>query len=650
MNLHRYSFDKVLLAILLTSVIAPLGAAPLQVPRHLLGKRYLQETVEKLVVSHANWTPYPRTSEEWRTAVPMPLLERLIEAGETAINYRFEPISATIALDYVRNGDRIRHQSISFGKRSALLQLSIAESIEDKGRFMEAIINGLWSICEESYWGVPAHIGDTGLPDVSDPVVDLFAAETAAVMSLVDYFVGAKLDRINPLFRRRIYYETDRRIFVPMLTKSNGYMWMSTTNPVSNWNPWIMSNWIGSTLFLEPNPVRRAEMLHAAMKGLDLYLNSIGDDGGCEEGPNYWGAAAGGVFDCLELLGKATAGKVEIFNEPLIRKMAGYIYKAHISGSRYINFGDADPKIRPDGHMVYRFGQAVQDSQMIQFGKWLTQNAEPNHLIGGFFIFRQLEGLLNYRKLAYEQIDYIPVADVWIPDVQVLTARSDGGLFLGTHGGHNAEYHNHNDVGDLVIYIGDQPMIIDVGRGNYTSRTFSDKRYDLWYTQSNFHNLPIINGMGQGAGRTYAAQDVDYRNESDFVSLSMDLARAYPAEAGVHSWKRSVSLDRRRNCVNLRDEYVMRRPAILLQQSFMTVATVDASEPGEIRLIGEENVRLTLSFDASVWTLSLDQPEQTGPDYGGIPAQWDGKAVVRILLTHRQPGQSGQLHYRFDMR
>jgi hypothetical protein len=42
-------------------------------------------------------------------------------------------------------------------------------------------------------------------------------------------------------------------------------------------------------------------MLYGAMIGLDSYLNSLGEDGGCDEGPSYWFAAGGSVFDCLEL-------------------------------------------------------------------------------------------------------------------------------------------------------------------------------------------------------------------------------------------------------------------------------------------------------------------------------------------------------------
>jgi len=132
---------------------------------------------------------------------------------------------------------------------------------------------------------------------------------------MADYFVGDKLDKINKLIRKRIYFETNRRIFVPMTTNSDRYGWMSKTRPVNNWNPWIMSNWLMSTLLLEQNDQRRVDMVYAAMKGLDLYINGLGEDGGCDEGPSYWFAAGGSVFDCLELLDKSTDGNINIYKE-----------------------------------------------------------------------------------------------------------------------------------------------------------------------------------------------------------------------------------------------------------------------------------------------------------------------------------------------
>jgi hypothetical protein len=77
---------------------------------------------------------------------------------------------------------------------------------------------------------------------------------------------------------------------------------------------------------------------------------------------------------------------------------------------------------------------------------------------------------------------------------------STDGLFVAAKGGHNDESHNHNDIGNYVIYYNGQPVLIDVGRGTYTRKTFSSRRYDIWYNCSDYHNVPTINGVTQPAG------------------------------------------------------------------------------------------------------------------------------------------------------
>lgn len=170
--------------------------------RNILETKYTADQVMQMILPKDHWKPYPVSPEEWKARVPDANLNKIVQDANKMLSYKFEPISATISLDFVRSGDRLRHSNISFKKREVLTYLILAESIENKGRFTEAILNGIWSICEESYWGVPAHIGGTGLPDVENPIVDLFTAETAGVMAIADYLVGDKLDAINKLVRK----------------------------------------------------------------------------------------------------------------------------------------------------------------------------------------------------------------------------------------------------------------------------------------------------------------------------------------------------------------------------------------------------------------------------------------------------------------
>jgi hypothetical protein len=621
------------------------------IPRDILAKKYSQEQVKKALVPRSQYKPYPTTPAEWAAAVPDSVLKSIVKTGEERLNYTFEPISASVSLDYIRSGDRERHSGISFAKRNALMELVLAESVEGKGRFTEAILNGIWSICEESFWGVPAHISGTGLPDVEDHKVDLFAAETAAVLGLSDYFVGSQLDKINPLVRKRIYHETNQRMFTPLLIHGDEYGWNSPTKPVNNWNPWIMSNWMSAALILEKDETRRAQMIHNAMVDLDRYFNSLGDDGGCDEGPSYWTAAGASVYDCLELLSDASNNSLNIYDIPLVKNMGTYFYKVHINGHYFVNFADADPKLKPDGLLLYRFGKAINDERMVSMGKWaLGQFPEATVSRTGFHRFRSIENLLTAKQVDQTLPSYEKVQDAWLSDIQVLTARSgkdagSAGLFLATHGGHNAESHNHNDVGDFLLYSNGEPVIIDAGRGNYTARTFSPQRYELWFTQSNYHNLPIINGVGQKAGRNFEATKVSSIINDKIASLTMDIAKAYPAEAGVTSWNRKVALNRAKNQVEITDEYTMQQKPTSLQEVFMTIADVDTSTPGQVKLITPGKQTFVLRYDPKSWKATTDFPSTDGMEYRSFKTKWDNRPVQRILLTSQPLAQKGKYSF-----
>ncbi len=66
---------------------------------------------------------------------------------------------------------------------------------------------------------------------------------------------------------------------------------------------------------------------------------------------------------------------------------------------------------------------------------------------------------------------------------------------MAAKGGFNNESHNHNDVGTFSLYVNTIPVILDAGVGTYAKQTFGKDRYTIWTMQSNYHNLPMINGI-----------------------------------------------------------------------------------------------------------------------------------------------------------
>ena len=643
---------KLIRSMLLLLVVARLGTTGFLYAqpalRNLLSQ-FSEEQIASALLPASQWHPFPRSVKEWEQVLPDSVRQKIITRAEHDATVPFEPLPVALMLQFIHNGNRSNYEAVSFGKRERLFSLALAESMEQKNRFTSAIMEGVWSICEESFWGVPAHLGlqkaGTGLADVEDPVVDLFAGETAAALALTDYLAGNELDTISPLLRKRIYYEVNRRLFVPLEKESGRYWYFG--DHTNNWNPWITSNWMISLLLLEKNERRRVTELKHAMTLTDGWLNKLGEDGAIDEGPAYWFDAVGRLFDGISIIGSATAGRISVFDQPYVRLLASYIYKTHIAGNNFIPVADAYPVLQPDGLMLYRFGKAVGDTALQNFGAffhyknkgaWNEESTMADQL-WNFSVLGECEKIPGREPL---------LTDVWLKSIQLMVARTNNGLFLATHAGHNGESHNHNDVGDLIVYADGQPVIIDVGSGTYMAKTFSSERYSLWYNSSGYHNLPVINGFQQQAGRQFEATEVMYHSSRTRSGLQMNIAAAYPAEAGIEKWLRDVSADRQSNRIVLNDRYTASAPLKMLTQTFMTTCPVNIEQPGKIffELTGK---KLLLEYDAARWEVKKEAVLHHTPDEKKLEENWAHRPVWRLLLTCKRPAASGNFRYTFTL-
>jgi membrane protease subunit (stomatin/prohibitin family) len=214
-----------------------------------------------------------------------------------------------------------------------------------------------------------------------------------------------------------------------------------------------------------------------------------------------------------------------------------------------------------------------------------------------------------------------------------MASRSSNGLFVATHAGNNGESHNHNDVGDFVVYANGNPVIIDAGSGTYTARTFSKDRYKLWFNKSPYHNLPVVNGSEQLAGKKYAATDVQYQQNKKYSQLSMSIVGAYSADADIKSWLRKVKMNKDKDMIEVKDSYSMNTKPASLTQTFMTVCSADISTPGKIIFILPDQSKVCLNYDKKLWSASKEKMRLTTPEDEGLKHSWEGRDIWRVLLT-----------------
>src|SRR5512146_1829418 len=422
--------------------ISGTGTLPATSPQNLLSRTFTQTFLESHLIPINQYHPYPRWND--RTAwdsVPDDLRTVVIQQAEADQKNGWDVILATQFLEYARNGNRSHFEAKSFGRRYHLRDVVLAECLEGKGRFLDDITNGIWLICEESFWGVPAHLGvqkaGVGLPDVDDPVIELFGAETVQLLAWTQYLLGEQLHIVSPLIVPRIHVEAERRILKPARERDD-FWWMGFeqssghNSRLNNWTPWINSNLMVANLLLEQDPKQRVFETTRILRSLDLYLNQYWPDAGEEEGPGYFSVSPMCYFEGVSMIDGATGHTSNILSTPFIDEMGRYILNAHICENSYIDYGDAHVHAGPDGDLLWRYGRAVHDKQLTDFGAyWASRRANEGtqrqagdrRTISLPSMSRALPMLLEAKELRSDKGADVLFRDSYYPDLGLATAR-----------------------------------------------------------------------------------------------------------------------------------------------------------------------------------------------------------------------------------
>ena len=529
-------------------------------------------------------------------------------------------LTAVQFMAFVRTGSRKAYEDPYFLRRKKLIASVAHMCVTGTQTALDDVIDGIWCICEESSWVISAHnvnpfpgtvkACDKPLPDIHDRYVDLFAAQTAMILSLTGALVGKQLDGQAPVTRRRMAEEIENRVLTPFMTRDD-FWWMGfIRKDLCNWTPWIISNILLAASIQWMDALRFAMMCDRACRMLDTWLEVVPQDGGCDEGTWYYNMAAGSLLDCLMLLERATDGQMTFWQDEKIRNMLSFPLKTRLENGWFVNFADCDARPYLCGERLQCAGEKLGDEALVRMG--MDFRGVPSYQISDVPHFSRMLDRLFRPAAQLEKGDVAP-RDFWLPDLQLRVYEKDG-LILCAKGGHNGESHNHNDVGSFMLYADGEPEIMDVGNMVYTAKTFVDEtRYTIFNTRSMNHNLPIIGGCEQRAGRNHCARHVQ-RIEG---GMTMDIAPAYGEEAGVLRCERELRLDDAltlHDCIELAQEkpvewVFMLRHAPSLDGAAAHTDAITIAWNGRLEARIEEipvtDARMAKNYPGSIWRVTL---------------------------------------------
>lgn len=547
--------------------------------------------------------------EAWDALAETDALADIIRKAEGLLDEPLPESPDELYLDFSETGNRTRWQRVASQRRGRLAPLALAECAENQGRFVPALTEVIEALCAERTWVMPAH--DRSLANFNQERVDIDLASSSVgwQMASINRVLG---DRLSPETRELIATNVADRVLEPfraMYTgERDGNWWMRTTN---NWNAVCLAGVTGAALAQIEAPALRAEYVWAAEHYSRNFLNGFPPDGYCTEGLGYWNYGFGHYILLAETIHQATDGALDLMERPDVAAPATFGARIQIMGGVAPAFADCGINARPDARWMWYLNE--------RFGLGLDHYEDLP-------LRSRVSGLINALIFAFpnsaSEGDSIEGADLgsplraWFDDAGILVSRPapDGDTLMGValKGGHNAEHHNHNDIGSYVAVVEDQPVLMDPGSEVYTARTFSNRRYESNLLNSWGHPVPVVAGQLQRTGRDAAAEVLatDFTDERD--ALTLDLSAAYDVPA-LTTLQRAFVYDRTGDgSLTVTDAVQFAEP-----HSFETALITDGlwqrREDGTL-LISDANRAAQVSIETGglAWELVVDEIEEDG--------------------------------------
>ncbi len=555
-----------------------------------------------------------------------------INLANKANEYDWPSITAALYLDYKHKGQRVAFENLHNKRQEMISLLAIGAIISDDDTYIPQLVNGLWLLLEESTWVAPAHIvvqkQGADLPAVSTSYIDLHASRTGYRVALIQFLLKDKLEKYSRVVNQRIAAELDKRIIQPYLTNDK-FFWMGLNGGiVNNWNAFNNANCFNALIYSQVSADTLQQLAQKIILSSDAFLNHYPADGGCDEGPSYWDMAGGRLINLLDQLKAISANQIDFAENQLLHNMGSYTYKMHISDKFYTNFADAHAIYTQNPVSIFQYGLMFNDEKLKEYAAFVFEQRRQEW---GNDIVDFVELLKVHQKLIATPAKAPYPKRTSLPNLQVFTGRqqegSDKGLFFAIKGGHNNESHNHNDIGNFIVYVDGNPLLIDVGVGTYTAKTFSKQRYEIWNVQSNWHNCPTINGFEQKDGRKYAASKLNEIHQDNLEQISMDLSKAYPTEAAINYWNREMILNRSKKQISVTDQFELNKTVKNNELNYIAVIKPTITT-GKLNF----GNKATLQFDASKFDVVIN-PKMMDDDR--LIKAW-GNQIYQIKLVAKK--------------
>ena len=242
---------------------------------------------------------------------------------------------------------------------------------------------------------------------------------------------------------------------------------------------------------------------------------------------------------CVGLSRLSREELAKTFDWPRVQQIAAYPGRVQLFGNTFWTSNDGGSECAANPSFVPWLADVTGDAFLAHWHGNLTDDFIRNFSL----LVRAFDGLARRPDL----LEIAPVekprgfSAVLLDDQKAAIVRQPtaaGDLTVCLTGGHNAEPHNHNDLGHVTVCLGTEIVLPDLGQPRYKPSFFGPARYTWLAASSRGHSCPIINGCEQIAGRDAASRVLAW--DAAEGRLLLDCTAAYPPEAKLQQWTRQI--------------------------------------------------------------------------------------------------------------
>jgi len=537
----------------------------------------------------------PRADDRqaWESVAGKPECRAAVQRAEALLTQPMPELTDDLYLEYSRTGNRSRGEAVLNQRHGRIPILALAECAEGKGRFIPKLEETIRAVCAEKSWVLPAHDANLQTFNGKLIIIDLASSALGWTMGTVDYLLG---DRLAPEVRALLRSELDKRIFRPyrrMCAGEQNQYWLLYR---MNWNSVCLAGVTGAAMTALDDPNERAWYALAAEHYSRYALEGFPPDGYCDEGVGYWNYGFGNYAVLAETIRRATKGALDLMNCKEAVMPSAYGFQIEIQPGVCPSFADCDVHAVPAPGLLDYLSRRFT-------GKGIQRQRRP--ISGG--LCDQVMALFPTRAPVVRTSIPWPKPDplrAWFPSNSVLVGRPDKGspcrLSVALMGGHNAQNHNHNDVGTYMVVVERTAVLTDIGAEVYTQRTFSGRRYESKALNSWGHPVPVIGGHLQRSGRNAEAKVLNTEFTPERDRISMDIRSAYGLPE-IRKLERSFEYDRTgAGRFVVTDSFVFDKPTTY-ETALLTFGSWEKTGLNAVTVRdGRQAVRVTIHMPAGV--------------------------------------------------